>query len=252
VSSSVGVARLRTILGLDEDGACGLTPRSTGRNPGGRVRFVIPEWYHHAAYSIEPEPDYRSSPFQVPTDFSKVCRFPRDYLLLHSEEGPGMIPLSDDEIEPFCLADAQKEMSSSISPRRRVDSRDDLEDFLAIETRLEEEDWDDGQLLPNFEVVLECVERKIKENSFKKRIRDVLCENRQAHFVLLLLEPGLSVEGVYTLDPGLQSSVRIWGDTPDTVAKDDPVRFWVYNVALKEFVEQREKAFSSFTDAVSM
>jgi hypothetical protein len=70
--------------------------------------------------------------------------------------------------------------------------------------------------------------------------------------VLLLLEPDLSIEGVYTLDPGLQFVVKVWGDTPEQVTVDEPVRFWVYNVALKEFVWQAEKAFSSFTDAISM
>jgi hypothetical protein len=142
--------------------------------------------------------------------------------------------------------------NSSIGPGRAVPDGD-LDDFLAIEARLEGEgDGQDSEILSNLEVVLDCIERKIQHVSFRKRIRDVLAGKQQVHFVLLLLEPELSIEGVYTLDAGLQFAVKVWGDTPEQVAVEEPARFWVYNVALKEFIEQPEKAFSSFTDAISM
>jgi hypothetical protein len=122
--------------------------------------------------------------------------------------------------------------------------------IFASEVTLDEEE-DEAQIHPNARIILACVTPRVGP-PILERIRKVLRENSQKHYVLLLLEPGLSVEGVYALAPSLQRLTKIWGDTPETITPDEPVRFWMYNGLTDGFVEQEEHSFSPFTDAVSM
>jgi hypothetical protein len=85
------------------------------------------------------------------------------------------------------------------------------------------------------------------------RIEQAIVAEGAKHFVLLLLEPSLDVEGVYALAPSLRAIRRVWGDTPEEISMDDePVRFWRYNGTTNDFVELKEHAFSPLTDAISM
>jgi hypothetical protein len=105
-------------------------------------------------------------------------------------------------------------------------------------------------MLPNFESVAKCSSARMRPPQLIQRILKTLAENADRHFVLLLLEPALAVEGVYALEA--HGITKIWGDTPDEIIAEEAVRFWMYNGSTDQFVEQEEHSFSPFTDAISM
>jgi hypothetical protein len=162
--------------------------------------------------------------------------------------------LTGDDIRHASLGEIESQYGSSIRPLGLGDVSDDLEAFLEVETRLEEEEEtvEAREVIPNFDAILHCVQRRVPQPALKRNIQQTLTAQRDSHFVLLLLEPGPSIEGVYTLDSSFLSVTKIWGDTPDTIAADETDRFWKYNDITGQFVEQPSREFTSFTDAITL
>jgi hypothetical protein len=248
---------------------------ATPRRPR-EVRFIVPDGYVHKSRPSEIDLDPET--FSAPTDFSKMVRFPQGFLsnqlALVSDDPetpprpnvedsvpekktmvsrPGAIRgLSDDGVLHFSLGEIESEYGSSIRPLGAVDASDDLDAFLAVETRLEEEEEEGTEMIPNFHAIFRCVELRVPQTALKKRIQQVLITNREKHFVLLLLEPESSVEGIYVLEQSLLLVTKIWGDTPDTIADDETAHFWTYNNTTNKFVEQTGGRFTPFTDAITL
>jgi hypothetical protein len=86
----------------------------------------------------------------------------------------------------------------------------------------------------------------------KAKIQEILAANKTRHFVLLLLDPGPSIEGVYVMNRGMDAVTKIWGDTPDVISVEETDRFWRYNDIIDQFVEQPEHGFTAFTDAITL
>jgi hypothetical protein len=144
----------------------------------------------------------------------------------------------------------QLESDRPIAPLPAADMHDDLAEFLGEE--LEEEDDADCRVFPNLQSTLKCVTNRVRPLEVVTKIKKKLTANSGCHFVILLLEPSLSFEGIYALAPSLRFVTKVWGDTPDAIAHDEPVRFWMYNGLTDAFMEQEEHLFSPFTDAISM
>jgi hypothetical protein len=104
----------------------------------------------------------------------------------------------------------------------------------------------------NGETIRACLATRVRSVHWLAHIEKVIEAEGAGHFVLLLLEPALSVEGVYVLRSPMREIRRVWGDTPEEISLDEPVGFWMYDGERDEFVEQEERAFSPWTDAVSM
>jgi hypothetical protein len=128
-----------------------------------------------------------------------------------------------------------------------LESSDDDSKSVIVET----EDAEPA-VFANFEAVLKCLATRLRPPQLLAHARELVLGNRAAHFVLLLLEPALSLEGVYALEKSLERIQKVWGDTPDEIEAEEGVRFWMYNGVTDGFVEQEERGFSPLTDAISM
>jgi hypothetical protein len=214
-----------------------------------------------------------------PTKFSKLCRFPRGMLASLFEatqqapdpddggeeefeeeeeinfDGIESIPIMplvgfDDDIEHLSLLDLDDlETSSSIGPRLEGNREVDLNEFLALEElSLSEESMN----AHNIETIFSCLDRRMHEETFRKNIRGVLEGREESHIILLLLEPALSIEGVYVLDEECEVATKLWGDTPDRISGNEVSEFWKYIAPSDEFVKDSNHCLSNSVDAVSM
>jgi hypothetical protein len=166
---------------------------------------------------------------------------------LIEQEGGRIRGISGAEMLPRSLYEIEMEFGWPIAPLPQAD----LGGFGDVSAGDEEEEEERG-VLPNFGSVMKCVSGRVRPAQVVGRIQKILKENDGKHFVVLLLEPEFSVEGVYVFGRSLKVVTKVWGDTPDVIADDEPIRFWMYNGLTDQFVEQEERLFSPFTDAVSM
>lgn len=111
------------------------------------------------------------------------------------------------------------------------------------------EEEEERAMLPNFESVAKCISARVRPQLIR-RILKTLAENADRHFVVLLLEPALAVEGVHALEA--HGITKIWGETPDEINAEEAVRFWMSDGSTDQFVDQEEHSFSPFTQAISM
>jgi hypothetical protein len=175
-----------------------------------------------------------------PTKFSQLCRFPAGLLTAiaesaNEEQSPTEIDLEG--IDGF----------RSVGPGK-FDV--DLDEFLALEEySLSEENAKSASNAPN---IAACLDRRMPEESYRRRIKALLGGLEGSHFVLLLLEPGLSIEGVYVLQDAGTEIEKLGGDTPDRIGADEVQQFWRYDVQDDRFVKVADRRFSSAIDAVSM
>jgi hypothetical protein len=177
-----------------------------------------------------------------PTKFSRLCRFPAGLLTSIAEssgsEEQDASEINLDEIDGI----PRKHSIGSRGDKARFDV--DLDEFLAFEEYSLSEDG------ANRPTISACLDQRMREETFRKNIKNLLETMPTSHFVLLLLEPEMSIEGVYVMDAACAGLDKLWGDTPDRIEPDEVQQFWRYDVQRNQFEKVSE--FTMGVDAVSM
>jgi hypothetical protein len=178
--------------------------------------------------------DETERPFREPTDFSKVCHFPSQWLSSKSQEASqsprsGIVRLES------------KERLHNIAP---------LDEFLKMESEMEEVDHANDRSILNYHKMSRIVKESVKEN--QTDVLRIMTNHRNEHFVLLLARPRLHLLGVYLLKANLGRIEKLWGSGPAIIRPMDTDTCWYYNIISKGFVPCQRRAFQTNLDAVSL
>ena len=143
----------------------------------------------------------------------------------------------------------QRASHSSFRSKGGSTSSEDTDDFLDLENQMMEEQ---EELVDNFDIVGVCVHKKCEDRTKKRQILDAMREHKGSHFVALLREQTMTIQGVYLLDLDANKAMKLWGNTPDELDGTEELKYWTYQVTKNEFIPQSELGFTPLTDAVSM
>ena len=150
------------------------------------------------------------------------------------EPAPG--PESEPEEEP--------KRSRFSGPRNFVDTGE----FLEVENDIKKRE---PASRGNYDTIYDCIKRRVGDPIQRKQMLIALKHHVHSHFLLLLMEPCRTVEGVYRIIDERRAQ-RLCGDVPNNLSIDECKSLWRYSTRTKNFIREEEKEFTPYTDAVSV
>lgn len=128
----------------------------------------------------------------------------------------------------------------------------EIDEFIQMENKMKDEvDDDKGGVIPNFLKIIKILRDQLDKSQYQEVIR-IMNKNKSKHFLLLLSQPLMNIDGVYTMRGDLKFASLLWGYGPEKVTKEMIDQFYKYNVTTKLFDDQQNYNFEPNLDAISL